>query len=216
MLGCLSLPFRLLGLAIVAGLVYLGWTERGRIAAYWHQLTDRPAATAPGDTGRPGEAALQAATSKIDSLNGWRADSVVLTASEMASLIGAGLDRRVREDLDSLAVTLGEGRIEVAALIRTAGVPREVLGPLAGALADWEPITAAGTVQVTGPSRAEWRVDAFRARDFEFPREMVPRIVGLVAGQARDGALPILIPQGIGGVRVYPGGVTLYSSGSPP
>jgi hypothetical protein len=59
-------------------------------------------------------------------------------------------------------------------------------------------------------------VDAFRARDFEFPREMVPRIVGLVAGKTRDGALPIVIPQGIGRVRVYPGGVTLYSSGSPP
>ncbi|HRZ09675.1 MAG TPA: hypothetical protein P5319_07230, partial [Gemmatimonadales bacterium] len=107
MLGCLSLPFRLLGLLIVAGLLYFGWTERDRISAYWRRLTDRPPATAPGETGRPGEAALQSATSKIDSLNGWRADSVVLTASEMASLIGAGLDRRVREDLDSLAVTLG-------------------------------------------------------------------------------------------------------------
>ena len=197
-------------------MVYVGWTERERIAAYWHRLTDRPSVEAVGATGRPGEESLQGAMNKIDSLNGWRADSVVLTAAEMASLIGAGLDQRMRDDLDSLAVTLGDGRIAVAARIRTAGVPREVLGPLAGALAEWEPITAAGTVLVTDPGRAEWRVDAFRARDFEFPREMVPRIVGLVAGKKSDGAVPIVIPPGIGGVRVYPGGVTLYSSGSPP
>ena len=48
MLGCLSLPFRLLGLVIVAGLVYVGGMERERIAAHWHQLTDRPPATEPG------------------------------------------------------------------------------------------------------------------------------------------------------------------------
>ncbi len=216
MLGCLSLPFRLLGLLIVAGAVYLGWTNRDRIAPYWHRLTDRPAASAVGETGYPGEAALAAATDKIDSLNGWRADSVTLTAAEMASLVGAGLDRRLRGELDSLAVTLGDGRIAVAGKIRTAGLPREVLGPLAGAFEEREPIRGAGPVRVSGPGRAEWQVDAFQVRDFEFPREMVPRIVGLVAGSKRDSVLSIAIPVGIGGVRVHPDGVTLYPSSRQP
>lgn len=216
MLGCLSLPFRLLGLLVVAAVLYLGWTERDRIAPYWHRLTDRPAADAVGATGRPGETALRNATDKIDSLNGWRADSVTLTAAEMASLIGAGLDPRVRGELDSLAVTLGEGRIAVAGKIRTAGLPREALGPLAGAFAEREPIQGAGPVAVTGPGRAEWRLDAFQVRDFDFPREMVPRIVGLLAGDKSDSVLVITIPPGIGGVRVYPDGVTLYPSGQQP
>jgi len=215
-LGCLSLPFRLLGLLFVAGVVYLAWTERDRIALYWDRLTDRPAATASGTTGRPGEAALRLATEKIDSLNGWRADSVILTASEMASLVGAGLDQRVRSELDSLAVTLGEGRIAVAGNIRTAGLPREVLGPLAGAFEDREPIRGAGGVRVTAPGTAEWRLDAFQVRDFEFPREMVPRIVGLISGDRRDSVLRIAIPAGIGGVRVHPDRVTLYPSSGPP
>lgn len=216
MLGCLSLPFRLLGLLIVASVVYLGWTERARIAPYWHRLTDRPAATAAGTSGRPGELSLQRATDKVDSLNGWRADSVTLTASEMASLVGAGLDPRVRAELDSLEVTLGEGRIAVAGKIRTAGLPRDVLGPLAGAFNDREPIRGAGPVQVTGPGLAEWRLDAFQVRDFEFPREMVPRIVGLLAGDKRDSVLAIVIPPGIGRVRVHPDGVTLYPSSQLP
>ncbi len=216
MLGCLSLPFRLLGLLIVAALLYVGWKERDRVLPYWHRLTDRPAATAVGITGRPGERALQSATDKIDSLNGWRADSVSLTAAEMASLIGAGLDQRVRAELDSLAVTLGNGRIAVAGKLRTAGLPKEVLGPLAGAFEEREPVQAAGTVAVTGQGIAEWRVDAFQVRDFEFPREMVPRIVGLVAGDRRDSVLAITIPVGIGRVRVHPDGVTLYPSSQQP
>ena len=100
----------------------------------------------------------------------------------MASLIGAGLDSRVRNELDSLEVTLGADRISVAGRIRTAGLPQEVLGPLAGAFDEREPIRAAGPVRVTAPRRASWQVDAFQVREFEFPREVVPRIVGLVAG----------------------------------
>lgn len=212
MLGCLTLPFRLLGLLILAGLVYLGWRERERIVPIWRSLTDRPAAVARGVTGRPGVDALRRATDKVDSLNGWRADSVRLTASELASLVGAGLDQRLRGELDSLSVTLGEGRIAVGGRLRTAGLPREVLGPLAGALAEREPIYGAGVLSVVGPGRAEWRVDAFRVRDFDFPSEMVPRIVGLVARDGRDSVLAVAIPPGIGGVRVQPDGVTLYPS----
>ena len=107
---------------------------------------------------------------------------MLLTASEMASLIGAGLDQRVRGELDSLEVTLGKGRIAVAGNIRTAGLPSDVLGPLAGALNAREPIQGAGPVEVTGPGQAVWDIDAFQVRDFDFPREMVPRIVGLLSG----------------------------------
>jgi hypothetical protein len=216
MRGCRSVLSRLLLWLLLAALAYLGWRERSRIASAWHRLADRPAPGAEGTTGRPGEAPLRRARDKIDSLNGWRADSVVLTAAEFASLVGDGLDRRVRDELDSLAVTLGHDRIAVAGRIRTAGLPRDVLGPLAGALAEWEPVDAAGPVRVAGPGRAEWRVDAFQVRDFAFPREMVPRIVGWVAGNRADSVLTVGIPDGIGGVLVHPDGVTLYPSSRQP
>jgi len=216
MSGCLGLPFRLLGLLVLVGLGYLGWKERDRIASYWHQVVGRGAAAADGSTGRAGADALARAQAKIDSLNGWRADSVVLTASEMASLVGAGLDGRVRNELDSLAVTLGSGRIAVAGRIRTAGLPREVLGPLSGALDEREPVRAAGTVSVMGAGMAAWTVDEFMVRDFPFPSEMVPRIVGVVTGKREGGVVSIAIPAGIGGVRVHPDGVTLYPSVAQP
>jgi hypothetical protein len=216
MSGCLSLPLRLAGLLLLAAVLYVGWRQRDRIMPIWHRLTDRPAPTVVGVAGRPGEASLRGARSKIDSLNGWRADSVVLTASEMASLVGAGLDGGLRGELDSLAVTLGKDRITVTGNIRTATLPKDLLGPFAGALGAREPLEASGSLGVTGPGRAEWRVDAFQVRGFDFPRDMVPRIVRMVAGSGSDGALGIRIPQGIGGVRVHPDGVTLYPSGRQP
>ena len=216
MSGCLGLPFRLLALLMLLGLGYLGWRERDRIASYWHQVVDHGPVAADGSTGRAGADALARARSKIDSLNGWRADSVVLTAPEMASLVGAGLDGRVRNELDSLSVTLGNGRIAVSGRIRTAGLPREVLGPLSGALDEREPVRAAGTVTVTGPREAAWTVDEFMVRDFPFPSEMVPRIVGVVTGRREGGVVSIAIPEGIGGVRVHPDGVTLYPSVAQP
>jgi hypothetical protein len=216
MTGCLALPFRLLAMALLVGLLYFGWTERDRIAPLWHQLVDHRAGPGAGATGRAGSAALAHAQGKIDSLNGWRADSVVLTPSEMASLVGAGLDARVRGELDSLSVTLGDHRLSVAGRIRTAGLPRVVLGPLAGALDEREPVRAAGTVTVVAPGLAAWAVDEFMVRDFPFPREMVPRIVGLVTGKRDGGVVTIAIPAGIGGVRVHPDGVTLYPSDSQP
>jgi hypothetical protein len=63
---------------------------------------------------------------------------------------------------------------------------------------------------------AEWRLEAFEVRDFEFPREMVPHIVGLLAGDERDSVFAIAIPAGIGAVRVHPDGVTLYPSSRQP
>jgi hypothetical protein len=55
----------------------------------------------------------------VDSLNGWRADSVVLTASEFASLVGSGMDRELRSRLDSLQIELLEGEIQVSGRLHT-------------------------------------------------------------------------------------------------
>lgn len=216
MFGCLTLPFRLAALLLMVIGGYFLWTRRDRIEAFVHRFSDRPGATVSAAVGRPTETAVRSGQAKVDSLNGWRADSVVLTADEAASLVGAGLDTRFRGELDSLTVALGEGRIEVGARIRTAGLPKDALGPFADAVEPWEPIRGAGALAVTGPGIATWTVDAFRVRDFEFPSETVPRVIGLVTGRKRGAALPVRIPAGIGRVRVHPGGVTVYPSGQAP
>jgi hypothetical protein len=214
MLGCITLPFRLALLALLLVGAYLGWRNRDRIAEV---LGVRPTVTvAPESRGRPTGRGLARAIEKVDSLNGWRADSIVLSAGEMASLVGAGLPAVVRRDIDSLQVELLEGAIRVRGKIRTEGLPREVLGPFAGALRPWEPIAVGGTVDIVSPGRAEWTVTEFQVRDFSFPTEMVPRMVDFLSRQETRGRLAVVVPQGIGRVRVHSGGVTLYPSGTAP
>jgi hypothetical protein len=211
-MGCLTAPFKLLGclgLIVALGLAYL---YRDRLEHEGRRLIERIQGVVPSSSGRPGVSSLESAKAKVDSLNGWRADSVVLTASEFASLVGSGMDRELRSQLDSLQVELLDGEIQVSARLRTGRLPREMMGPLGGALRPTEPVQAAGPVQVTRPGAGEWRVRSFRIGDVTVPDAMVPGLVGRALGDLERTTVPVKVPEGIRSIRVRPGGATLYGA----
>jgi hypothetical protein len=63
------------------------------------------------------------------------------------------MDPALRKQLDSMRVRLMEGEIEVIARLRTARLPRELVGPLAMAMRDVEPVAAAGPLRVSRPAK---------------------------------------------------------------
>lgn len=210
-MGCLSLPFKLLGAVVLVGALAIGWLYRDRLGTELRRVLG--SSSAEGTTtgaGRPGSRALASARSKIDSLNGWGADSVVLTPTEVASLIGAGLEPGLRRQLDSLQIELQDGAVAVSAQLATSRLPRELTGPLAVALREKEPIQAAGPLNVTGPGRAEWAVQSFQIREFPIPRDAVPRLVGKAFGDTARRTIPVRIPDGVRRIRVRPSGATLF------
>jgi hypothetical protein len=160
--------------------------------------------------GIAGPSALARARDKVDSLHGWRADSVVLSAAEMGSLVMDGLSRDARRHLDSLTVTLGEGRVTVAALLETAAIPPDQLGPLAGALDPWERVSATGVLAVTRPGFAEWRVDSLTLRGFTLPAQASRQLLGRALAGAGDGVVPLALPRGIAALHIRPAGVALF------
>ena len=206
-MGCLTWPFKLLGVFVVIALIVGAWLYRDRLVPTARKLAGHAAA---GDMGRPTESGLHTARARVDSLDTGRADSVVLSAGEMASILGAGLDPSVRGRLDSLSVRLGRGMIQVAGRLDTRRLPAELVGPLGVALRERERVIAAGPVTVTGPGRAEWRVQQLQIRDFPFPRDMVPKVVEKALGDSTRQTLPIHLPRGVGDIRIAPTGVTLY------
>jgi hypothetical protein len=214
-MGCLSAPFKLLGGLGVIVLLAIGWLYRDRLAAEFRDLLGSGDAAESGTRGRPGTNALLSARAKIDSLNGWRADSVVLTASEVASMIGVGLDPSVRNQLDSLQVQLLDGSIGVSALLATARLPRELTGPLAMALRPKERVAAAGPLEVVAPRKAEWEVRSFRIREFPIPRDAIPKLVSRALGDTSRSTVPIRIPAGIREIRIRPSGATLLGAPRP-
>jgi hypothetical protein len=212
-MGCLTAPFKFAGFLGLLAALAIGWLYRDRLAEQAHQvlgsITGREVAPTGG---RPGSQALLSARAKVDSLNGWRADSVVLTASEVASMIGAGLDPSLRSQLDSLQVELLDGSIAVKARLATARLPRELTGPLSVALRPTEPIEAAGPIEVVGPRRAEWTLRSFRVRNFPLPRDAVPKLVAKALGDPNKKTVPVKIPAGIREIRIRPGGATLIGT----
>jgi hypothetical protein len=209
-MGCLTAPFRFAGFLGLLLALAVGWLYRDRLTGEAQKLVGAftGAHTIPSG-GRPGSRALLSARAKIDSLNGWRADSVVLNASEVASMIGAGLDPSLRSQLDSLQVELQNGSITVKARLATARLPRELIGPLSVALRPTEPIEAAGPLKVVGPRQAEWKLQSFRIRNFPIPRDAVPTLVSRALGDPKRTTVPVKIPAGVREIRLHPGSATL-------
>jgi hypothetical protein len=212
-MGCLTAPFKFAGFLGLLAALAVGWLYRDRLADEAHQLLGSITGSEVAPTGgRPGSRALLSARAKIDSLNGWRADSVVRSASEVASMIGAGLDPSLRSQLDSLQVELQEGSIAVKARLATARLPRELIGPLSVALRPTEPIEAAGPLEVVGPRQAEWTLRSFRVRNFPLPRDAVPKLVSKALGDPNKKTVPVKIPAGIREIRIHPNGATLIGA----
>ena len=212
-MGCLSVPFKLLGGVGLIVALAIGWLYRDRLASELHRILDSSATSEPVTaTGRPGSRALVSAQSKIDSLHGWGADSVVLTPSEVASLIGAGLNPSLRRQLDSLQVELLDGSVAVNAKLATARLPRELTGPLTIALREREPIQAAGPIRVVGQGKAEWAVQSFKIREFPIPSDAVPRLLAKAFGDSTRRTVPVRIPPGIKEIRIRPSGATLFGA----
>jgi hypothetical protein len=212
-MGCLTAPFKFVGFLGILLALAVGWLYRDRLESEARRLIGSIGGSdVTSSAGRPGTRSLMSARAKIDSLNGWRADSVVLTASEVASMIGSGLDPGLRSQLDSLEVELQDGSIAVRARLATARLPKELVGPLAMALKPTEPIEAAGPIEVVGPRQAEWALRSFRIRNFPLPQDAVPNLVSKALGDPDRRTVPVRIPAGIREIRVRPTGAILYGA----
>ncbi|MFI5234933.1 MAG: hypothetical protein ACHQXA_04415, partial [Gemmatimonadales bacterium] len=137
MIGCLRSAFRLAVLLLLLLIAGAGWHWRHEIGAMWEFWRGGNAEVLPA-TGFTSPRALVSARDRVDSLNGWRADSVVLSAAQFGALMLDGMSAEVRARLDSTALTLGDRRVELTGRLQTSLIPRAALGPLAGLLRPWE------------------------------------------------------------------------------
>ncbi len=211
MIGCLTAPFKMLAFLVLIAALVLGFLYRDRLGEWgreaWRDFRNEPAAVAV--VGAPSEDALASARQKIEQLGG--ADSVVLGADEVASLLRAGLDPYTRGTMDSLEVRLRDGAIAATATVRTSRLPSGMMGPLGMALREYEPITAEGSLRVGAPGEGQWQVDRISFRDIPLPRDAVPAIMQRVSGDSTR-TVPVRLPEEVRGIRLRADGVTLYGN----
>lgn len=207
-MGCLTFPFRLLSLLLILALAAAGWLYRDQLLDWGRGVTGTRRAAV--SVGMPSPAGLARARAALARLQRGQGDSVVLDADESASLMAEALGPVVSGQLDSVRVRLSDNRVGFDGSLRTARLPRELLGPLSVAVRSREPITAAGAVRMVEPGMAEWDIDRLSIRDIPLPREAVPRLLARALGDTTRRTLPLLLPQVVRDLRVRPEGVTLY------
>jgi hypothetical protein len=210
-LGCLVV---LLVLAVAL------WLTRGR----WLPLvrgggTSATATTTEGVWEPLTAAGAERARKAIDGLASKRGPVFAnLRPGDVASYVFVALRRELPPSAENVAATVIGDRLYVRADIKLADVGgAAVLGPLASFLSDRETMMFGGTFEVIRPGLAEFHVQELKLRELSIPQRMIPKLVQKIGrgsrpeGVAPD-ALPLLVPEQIGDVRVSRGRVTLYKN----
>jgi len=161
--------------------------------------------------GAPTPKALSSTQTKVDRLKQPTGpDSVVLSANEVASLIGSSMDWSVRKSFDSLRVELSEGSLAVHCRLDTRVIPPDALGPIAGFLNPREPLRIAGPLRIERPGLARFTVQELSLRGIPFPPAVAKQLAHRVAGADSTGAVPLRVSPGFADVRIHPTAVVLY------
>lgn len=206
---------RLAGLALlVLGLAVAWWFREPilRTGSKWFG-PKRTALPPVADTavGAPTPSAVASSGVKLSDLGrSGGPDSIVLSANEMASLIGGGIDWRVRKTFDSLRVELLDGTFAVHARLDTRSLPADALGPFAVIVGEREPLRLAGPLEVVRPGQGRWTLQELSLRGFPFPGPMVQQIAHRMAGADSTGSIAVPLPAGVAAVSIRPTGVVLY------
>lgn len=200
--------FRLVFLVVIG---YVGWSYRKEIKRVVHQWTaDDAPASASGTTGA-GQA--EPAARRIEALLNSEADSVLLSATDVASLLDSLATVVAPGAVDSITVTLDQDDLGVRARIDTRAVPVS-LGAIGSVVRDHEFLEAGGRVIFRQTGRAEWHLERVRVRGIPLPQEVVQRLARRFAGPDAGNVLGFSIPRTVNGLRVAPQGITLYGTGA--
>jgi hypothetical protein len=210
--GCLTFPFKVLAfLLVVAGLA-AGWWYREDIMRFGRRQLG--VAEPPSPVGHPDPAALQSGRAAMDALVRTGADSVVLSPSELASLVADELGRSPAGVPESVTVELGEREVTIRARVATAPIPAAIRVVLGSALGERETIEVGGRIGLRRAGLGEFEIRRVRVRGFPVPRDLVERLVGRYLTRIEDGQVLFAVPEGITGIRVTPLGATLYGRGN--
>jgi hypothetical protein len=191
----------------------VGWLYRTEVTRYVRGIVD-PMSVARR-TGAPSPQALDQAVHKIEGMTTQRGDSVLLSASELASLLSRQGNLLGVAGIDSLTVELGDRRVRVRTMIDTDALPRRYVDLIPGTPERYEEVIAEGPLTPARPGVAEWQLERVIVRGLPLPSEVVARVIGRVTGQASDGRLTLRLPAGVEGFRVRPEGVAIYRSPVP-
>jgi hypothetical protein len=195
-------------LACLAGLV-LAWMYRDRVTAAVHLLRHGPD-EAPA-VGHDSPAALGRAEQKLRALERGQADSVVLGADEVAALVHRAIADRTGDAPESVEVALRDDRLEVSAVVATAGWRSAFPRSARALLRPTEQVEAAGRLVWLRPGALEWRLNRLLVRGLPVPAELAGVAMSRSGMPLQvDGTVLLPVSREVTGLRAGAGQIVLY------
>jgi hypothetical protein len=205
---CLGRLILLVVLLLAAGAAWLYRDDLRR----WADQQLHPASAA-ARIGRPSPGALRSAMIKLDSLQRTRQDSVILTASEMASLLARGATFLPGTTFDSVSIELGDRTTRIRMLIDSASIPARCRALIPGRPTRFEEVVIGGTLTPVHAGLAELEVQNVSVHGIPLPSDVIVRLAPNASGRGSEGRLEVVLPQTVGGFRIRPDGVAIYRQG---
>lgn len=137
---------------------------------------------------------------------------------DLASYVFDALTRELPPSASNIETAVTGEQLAMRADVRLAdlGGPSS-FGPLSGMLGEREPVQLAGTLAITQPGLAEFRVSSLMIKDLAVPQAMIPNLVERMGRGPRPtgispNSLAFAVPPYIADVRVHDGKITLYKT----
>jgi hypothetical protein len=180
----------------------VGLKESQQVAsAPWEGATDAGAKRA------------DAALKSLQSRNGPAFANV--TAGDLLSYLLGAFGAGVRKAADSLQASVVGERVYVRASVRTADIPRDLMGPLGMIMPDRSRVLLGGSLRVVEPGTSEFRVREAMVGSVRVPGAAIPTLlkqlsVGTRKPRTAPDGFEFPTPPYIGDVRVANGKLTIY------
>ncbi len=207
---CLGRLVFLFVLLIAAGVAWLYRDDLRR----WVDVKLHPA-SAVARVGHPSPGSLKSATAKLDQLQRNRPDSVVLNASELASLVTHAGSLLPGVAFDSLTLELGDRTVHIRAMVDSTAIPPAIRMFIPGGPRRFEELILSGTLTPVRAGLAELDVEHVTLQGIPLPSELLARLANATSGKATGSRLDVVLPETVGGFRVRPEGVAIYRGGAP-
>jgi hypothetical protein len=139
-------------------------------------------------------------------------------AGDLAAYLFTGLQRQLPPSASDIEAAVIGNRLYVRSLVNLTDFGgAKVLGPLAGFLSERDTVVFGGDFELLRTGLAQFHVREIKLRQLSVPQKAIPRLLAQIRRGARpagvaDDALPLVVPDYIGDVRVGQGRVTLYKT----
>lgn len=205
-------------LLILVVLVFVGWTQRGRILAALFG-GDAPSATAATNVEASPQLA-QIAEAKLEQLRDGKVHRVAFHESELQSLLTYRFVQLLPAFVDSPRVMLKNGKIEVTGRVPVDQLPSiDELGDAAGFLPDTAELAMRGALLPLDNGRVGLSIEQVWAARIPLPERLVPRALERLGRKNEPGlpknALPLPLPSGIGSARLERDSLILLATPAP-